>query len=78
MQKPLVAKTSPAQVHANVVFSSNLAQTQAANEKQIISDALKATEGNAAKAARSLGISPQSFHYKLKKYRLKSKKVLSK
>ena len=78
LEKPLEAKTSPAQIHANVVFSSNLAQTQAANEKQIISDALKATEGNAAKAARSLGISPQSFHYKLKKYRLKSKKVLSK
>ena len=78
MEKPLEAKTSPAQVHAKVIFSSSLAQTQAANEKQIIAEALKETEGNAAKAARSLGISPQSFHYKLKKYRLKSKKVLSK
>jgi arginine utilization regulatory protein len=78
LEKPLEAKTSPAQIHANVVFSSNLVQTQAANEKQIISDALKATEGNAAKAAKNLGISPQSFHYKLKKYQLKSKKVLSK
>ncbi len=75
LQKPLEANTSTAQVHAKVVFSSNLAQTQAENEKQIISDALKATKGNAAKAAKSLGISPQSFHYKLKKYRLKSKKI---
>jgi len=78
MQKSFEAKAFPAQVHAKVVFSSSLAQTQAANEKQIIAEALSVTEGNAAKAAKSLGISPQSFHYKLKKYRLKAKKALSK
>lgn len=53
--------------------ASGLSQTQAESERQIICDALGASFGNAAKAARHLGISPQSFHYKLKKYGLKRK-----
>ncbi|MBC8441937.1 MAG: sigma 54-interacting transcriptional regulator [Deltaproteobacteria bacterium] len=60
------------------VLSSDLHQAQAENERQIIGNALKSAEGNAAKAARSLGISPQSFHYKLKKYGLMRKEVLPK
>lgn len=50
---------------------SNLVETQAASEKQMICHALKKHIGNAAKSARSLGISPQSFHYKLKKYQVR-------
>ena len=60
------------------VFPSNLSQTQAANERQIIINALRSTGGNAAKAAGSLGVSPQSFHYKIKKHGLKPKEFLSK
>ena len=52
-------------------IASNLVENQAANEKQMICNALKKNFGNAAKAARSLGISPQSFHYKLKKYQVR-------
>ncbi|MBC2705249.1 sigma 54-interacting transcriptional regulator [Desulfobacula sp.] len=52
-------------------IASNLVENQAAREKQMICNALKKNLGNAAKAARSLGISPQSFHYKLKKYQIR-------
>ena len=71
--KTLEVKASHTLMHGKDVFSSNLAQTQAANERQIIVNALNSASGNAAKAARNLGISPQSFHYKLKKYRLRRK-----
>jgi arginine utilization regulatory protein len=54
----------------------NLVENQTANEIEIIVNALKKSKGNAAKAARSLGISPQSFHYKLKKYDLDRKQFL--
>lgn len=54
-------------------LSSTLHQTQAENERQILCRALTDSAGNAAKAARTLGISPQSFHYKLKKYQLDRK-----
>ncbi len=47
-----------------------LVQAQAMSEKQMICNALNKTNGNAAKAARTLGVSPQSFHYKLKKYKI--------
>ncbi|SLM30161.1 RocR [Desulfamplus magnetovallimortis] len=50
-----------------------LSEAQCANEKESICCALKETLGNAAKAARILGISPQSFHYKLKKYNIDRK-----
>jgi len=52
---------------------SDLPRAQSENERQIIENALKSTGGNAAKAARSLGVSPQAFHYKLKKYQLNRK-----
>ncbi|MFV0439105.1 MAG: sigma-54 interaction domain-containing protein [Desulfopila sp.] len=48
----------------------NLVENQSVNEIEIMVNALKRTKGNASKAARLLGISPQSFHYKLKKYGL--------
>ncbi|MCG8635693.1 MAG: sigma 54-interacting transcriptional regulator [Desulfobacterales bacterium] len=55
------------------VPGTTLADTQALNEKQMICNALKRSKGNAAKAARQLGVSPQSFHYKLKKYKVDRK-----
>lgn len=64
--------------YAKETSSSDLVGTQAVNEKQMIRNALQTTGGNAAKAARSLGVSPQSFHYKLKKYELNRKDYLSK
>ena len=39
----------------------------------MICKALERSGGNAAKAARQLGVSPQSLHYKLKKYRIDKK-----
>ena len=55
------------------VPGTSLADTQALNEKAMICNALRRSKGNAAKAARQLGASPQSFHYKLKKYRIDRK-----
>jgi arginine utilization regulatory protein len=48
--------------------SPNLMETQKSREQEMILSALTRSRGNAARAARSLGISPQSFHYKLKKF----------
>lgn len=78
LPKSFEMKTTQITVPGKDVFPSDLSQTQAANERQIIGNALKSTKGNAAKAARSLGVSPQSFHYKLKKHGLKPKEFLSK
>jgi arginine utilization regulatory protein len=64
-QMPPITKQDQSQM------SSNLIENQTANEKQMICNALKKNFGNAAKAAKSLGISPQSFHYKLKKYQVR-------
>ncbi|MCA1786392.1 MAG: sigma 54-interacting transcriptional regulator, partial [Desulfobacteraceae bacterium] len=50
------------------IFGTSLLEAQASSEQQMIAGALAGSRGNAAKAARRLGISPQSFHYKLKKY----------
>ncbi len=61
------------QFSAKNAYFSDLSQTQAQSERQIICDALGESFGNAAKAARNIGISPQSFHYKLKKHGLKRK-----
>lgn len=55
------------------VPGTRLADTQALNEKSMICKALERSGGNAAKAARQLGVSPQSLHYKLKKYRIDKK-----
>lgn len=52
---------------------SSLLETQAVNEREMICNALDLSRGNAAKAARNLGVSPQSFHYKLKKYGINRK-----
>jgi arginine utilization regulatory protein len=48
-------------------------ETQKSHEQQMIMNALTRSRGNAAKAARYLGISPQSFHYKIKKFGLNRK-----
>jgi len=69
--KAVEIKSSRTTVHKREVLPSDLFQAQADNERQIISNALRSSGGNAAKAARNLGISPQAFHYKLKKYQVK-------
>lgn len=43
---------------------------QISDEIQMICTALEKAEGTASRAARILGISPQSLHYKLKKHRI--------
>lgn len=53
-----------------------LTDIQNANERKSLCNALAKTHGNAAGAARLLGISPQSLHYKLKKYRIDRKTFL--
>ncbi len=58
--------------------SSDLNKSQAGHEHRIIVNALTKSAGNAAKAARSLGVSPQSFHYKLKKHGINRKKYARK
>ena len=42
-------------------------------EKDLIVDALKATRGNVAAAARRLGITPRIIRYKMKKLRISGK-----
>lgn len=46
----------------------SLAETKQAHEVEAIRQALSASKGNAARAARSLGISPQLLNYKLKRF----------
>ncbi|MBI9090598.1 MAG: sigma 54-interacting transcriptional regulator [Desulfobacterium sp.] len=48
----------------------SLAQIQAEQEKQAISQVLDSTRGNVTQAAKELGLSRQLLHYKLKKYSL--------
>jgi arginine utilization regulatory protein len=45
-------------------------------ERKSLEDALTAADGNMAKAARSLGISRQLFHYKMKKLKISCGKPL--
>jgi arginine utilization regulatory protein len=52
------------------VSQKSLPESQAANEIESIRNALATTKGNAAQAARMLGLSPQLLHYKMKKYRI--------
>ncbi|MBF0209895.1 MAG: sigma 54-interacting transcriptional regulator [Desulfamplus sp.] len=47
-----------------------LSELLSENEKESICNALKSTKGNAAQASKMLGLSPQSFHYKIKKYKI--------
>ena len=56
----------------------SLSEIQNANEHNSLCRALEKTGGNAAGAARILGISPQSLNYKLKKYRISRKDFLTK
>jgi arginine utilization regulatory protein len=67
-QSPAGAPVAPV---AGPGAGNSLMETQKSREQQMIINALAGSRGNAAKAARYLGISPQSFHYKLKKYGLK-------
>ncbi len=57
----------------DIFKKSSLLETQASNEMEMIMEALARYRGNAARAARQLGVSPQSFHYKLKKYGINRK-----
>ncbi|MBF0235956.1 MAG: sigma 54-interacting transcriptional regulator [Desulfamplus sp.] len=56
-----------------LIRTLTLSEAQCASEQESICSALKCSSGNAAKASRILGISPQSFHYKLKKYNIDRK-----
>jgi arginine utilization regulatory protein len=47
-----------------------LAQIQADRERNAVTEALSACQGNVTRAAWQLGISRQLLHYKIKKYRL--------
>ncbi len=60
----------PVRIHPEYSSESgtNLVETQKSREHQMILNSLTRSRGNAAKAARILGISPQSFHYKMKKF----------
>ena len=57
----------PPSVNATDTRQSTLAEEKARNETKLIVDALTASQGKAAQAARQLGISPQLMHYKLKR-----------
>jgi arginine utilization regulatory protein len=60
-----------------VTVSTNSQKTlneiQSTNEQRCISEALTITGGNAAQAAKKIGISPQLLQHKLKKYRINRK-----
>ena len=47
-----------------------LAKIQADQEKKAVEKALTAYRGNVSQAAKSLGISRQLLHYKIKKYKI--------
>ncbi len=47
-----------------------LAEIQIKNEIDTIKKALRESRGNAAKAARNLGTSPQLLHHKIKKHKI--------
>lgn len=51
--------------------SPDILQVISSNEKEKIISALMRNNGNAAKAAKELGVTRQHIHYQLKKYRLK-------
>ncbi|MDL2227232.1 transcriptional regulator, partial [Deltaproteobacteria bacterium OttesenSCG-928-M10] len=46
------------------------------DERDMLARALTEHDGIAARAARSLGLSPQLMHYKMKKYGLKKKVII--
>lgn len=48
----------------------NLAEDQKGRERRVIEEALRNARGNISRAARSIGISRQLCHYKMKKHRI--------
>ena len=69
----IVFPSSPAPHADTPANDKGLLAQQTENEIRSIEAALVGTGGNAAKAARKLGLSPQLLHYKLKKYRINRK-----
>jgi len=63
----------PAKDEAEVTKGRSLAETRTAHEITSIVDALLESRGNAARAARKLGISPQLMNYKLKRLSINRK-----
>jgi Nif-specific regulatory protein len=55
---------------SNTTFSSTLQQELDALEKELITDALKHTQGNRAQAARELGISERIMGLRVEKYQI--------
>lgn len=53
-----------------------LAELKVAHEISILTSELQATRGNAARAARNLGISPQMMNYKLNRLNIKRKNFI--
>ncbi|MDX9817478.1 MAG: sigma 54-interacting transcriptional regulator [Desulfococcus multivorans] len=53
--------------------SGSLPETQKSQERDMVSQALLNSKGNVSRAARSLGISRQLLHYKMKKYAIDRK-----
>ena len=56
--------------HAAGRRSKSLIKTQEERERRLIAGALQAFKGNITRAARSMGISRQLLHYKMKKHRI--------
>ena len=72
----LLNPVKPGDVETGQAIKPTLCEIQNANERHRLCEALESSRGNAAKAARMLGISPQSLHYKLKKFKIDRKKFI--
>jgi len=70
----IVFPALPRRHEASVPASKGLLERQAENEARSIETALADTGGNAAGAARQLGMSPQLLHYKLRKHGIDPKR----
>jgi len=66
--QPAQKQKSPAGYHPSTL--RGLARIQADQEKKAVETALYASLGNVTQAAKTLGISRQLLHYKIKKYNL--------
>ena len=64
---------SPASDEAHPLKGKTLAEIKTEQEIASIAAALRSTRGNAAQAARKLGISPQLMNYKLKRFNINRK-----
>jgi arginine utilization regulatory protein len=69
-EPPVLADLKPEPVDRHDPSQGGLARVQAAHERKAVEKALAASQGNVSQAAKSLGISRQLLHYKIKKYRL--------